>query len=164
MTTGLYIGKLAPMHLGHELIIRRMIGECDRAVVLIYNSDEFQAENPRLTKVLRGYWLEKAYPELDVVLGFNPPPDTAGLDGDIVHAKYVQSLMPCPINRVYGAEAWVDVFADVMGAMSCRVERDGQGISATKVRQNPAKYAWYMRPEIRDWMLTNYGTTEDMVI
>lgn len=166
-TNALYIGKLAPMHRGHEEILRRALYENDRLCVFIYNSVEFDEANPQLDKVIRGYWVKNAYPDADVRVGYNPPADDytplpdGGYVGDKQHADYVFRHMPYHIDRVYGGEPWVMTIAQHIGAEGVLLDRDGKGISATKIRQNPRKYAWYMRPEIRDWMILHYGYGSD---
>jgi len=43
---GLVVGKFAPLHLGHELVIRRAIDSCDEVTVLSYSKPEFPGCGP----------------------------------------------------------------------------------------------------------------------
>jgi NadR type nicotinamide-nucleotide adenylyltransferase len=56
---GLVVGKFAPLHRGHELLVRRAMEACDELVILSYSKPEpagCEAE-------LRERWLESNFPE-----------------------------------------------------------------------------------------------------
>lgn len=164
MTTGLYLGKFAPFHKGHEQILNRALQDCDKVAVVVTNDLWFDIQHPALDKVTRAYWLKNAYPEVDVRIGFNPPADDYTDVGNINYGRWVAGIFEYSIDLLYGGEEWVRDVAAGMGADYRHLDRDGKGISATKIRDNPAEYAWYMRPEIRDYMLIHYGTTKGLHI
>lgn len=132
--------------------------------MLVTNDLEFDREHPALDKVLRAYWIKNAYPEIDVRIGYNPPADDYSEQGNINYGRWVAGIFEYQISTFYGGEAWTEPVALGMGALPAWVDRDGKGISATKIRNNPHEYAWYMRPEIRDYMLIHYGGTKGLVI
>lgn len=44
---GLYIGRFQPIHIGHEVIIRQMLDECDTVIIAIGSSQESKTQrNP----------------------------------------------------------------------------------------------------------------------
>ncbi len=55
---GLVVGKFAPLHRGHELVIRRALAECDEVVVVSYSNPEL----PGYPAELRERWLEALFP------------------------------------------------------------------------------------------------------
>lgn len=59
LVTGLVVGKFAPLHLGHELVIRTALARCDRVVVLSYSHPEFPGCEP----AHRAAWLADRFPE-----------------------------------------------------------------------------------------------------
>lgn len=164
MTTGLYIGKLAPIHRGHQRLIDTALDECDDVTVFIYNNRAFDIDHPDLDKVTRAYWVKQQYPQIDVRIGFNPPADDYTREGDVRHGEYIAKHYEYPIDFVYGGEDWVVPIAEVLGARPRLLPRDKHGISATKIRENPYEYAWYMAPEVRDYMLLHYGHEQGLRI
>jgi HTH-type transcriptional repressor of NAD biosynthesis genes len=63
MTTGLVLGKFAPLHKGHQLLIEAARAENDRVIVLIYDA-------PDLTNVplpVRVRWLSSLYPDVRII-------------------------------------------------------------------------------------------------
>jgi NadR type nicotinamide-nucleotide adenylyltransferase len=56
---GLVVGKFAPLHRGHELVIRRAFSECEEVVILSYSRPEVPGCPPEL----RERWLATLFPE-----------------------------------------------------------------------------------------------------
>jgi HTH-type transcriptional regulator, transcriptional repressor of NAD biosynthesis genes len=56
---GLVVGKFAPLHRGHELLIRRALDECDQVVVVSYQRPEL----PGYPAELRERWLAELFPQ-----------------------------------------------------------------------------------------------------
>jgi HTH-type transcriptional regulator, transcriptional repressor of NAD biosynthesis genes len=56
---GLVVGKFAPLHRGHELLIRRALDECDDVVILSYCKPEM----PECPPERRERWLEMLFPD-----------------------------------------------------------------------------------------------------
>ncbi|HEX5692051.1 MAG TPA: adenylyltransferase/cytidyltransferase family protein, partial [Roseiflexaceae bacterium] len=62
-TRGLTLGKYAPLHLGHQLVIETALAEVERLIVLIYPC-------PELTPVplpVRAGWIRQLYPQATVI-------------------------------------------------------------------------------------------------
>jgi NadR type nicotinamide-nucleotide adenylyltransferase len=55
---GLVVGKFAPLHRGHELLIGRAAGECDEVVIISYQRPEL----PGYPAELRERWLAALFP------------------------------------------------------------------------------------------------------
>lgn len=153
---GLFVGKCAPFHLGHQYVIERALAECNEVCVFIYNSAEFDDEHPKLDKIIRAHWVKTIYPEIDVRVGYNPPLDEDSYEGDMAHAAFINKHLPWIPTRVYGGEGWVDNLAEFWEADPVRTDRHAELISASKIRSNPSLYSEYMNPIVRDWMLINY--------
>jgi HTH-type transcriptional repressor of NAD biosynthesis genes len=61
---GLVVGKFAPLHRGHELIIRRAFDECDEVVILSYCKPEFSGCNAER----RQSWLSQLFPTARILV------------------------------------------------------------------------------------------------
>lgn len=60
-THGFILGKFAPLHLGHEFLIRQALNECDALTVLVHSSPL-----DAIPGWLRYHALKNTFPELDV--------------------------------------------------------------------------------------------------
>ncbi len=63
MRRGLTVGKFAPLHAGHQLLIETALGEVDQLLVVIYDC-------PETTSVplpVRAAWLREIYPTAQVL-------------------------------------------------------------------------------------------------
>jgi len=58
-STGLVVGKFAPLHLGHEHLIRTAFAQCERVVILSYTRPEFPSCGPEQRRA----WLAARFPE-----------------------------------------------------------------------------------------------------
>lgn len=112
---GLIVGKFAPLHLGHDHLIRRGLEECNELVVISYTRPEF----PEFPPALRRQWLETLYPRATLmVLDSRDPalcvPDNAAPDE--VHREFVSRLLieriGKPLDAVFTSESYGDGFAE----------------------------------------------------
>ena len=113
---GLVIGKFAPLHLGHELVIRRAIEECDDVLVISYSKPELARCGP----AARERWLAARFPNVRrVVLDAEAPSPIIGEippnDADpLLHRRFVarvcldRGLTP---DAVFTSESYGDGFA-----------------------------------------------------
>lgn len=58
-STGLVVGKFAPLHKGHEFLIATALSQCNQVVVLSYSKPELPGCEPQV----RQRWLETLFPE-----------------------------------------------------------------------------------------------------
>ena len=73
---GLVVGKFAPPHRGHQLVIDTALGACERVVVLVYSNPHF----PDMPGHARAAWIREAYKGNPSLLVFAPedsPPNDA---------------------------------------------------------------------------------------
>lgn len=136
---GLVVGKFAPLHLGHELVIGRASAECDEVVLLSYCDPEPEG----CTAARREHWLRTRFPKARVLVGDRArwpdlPPDAASA---AAHRHFVQRLLAeasLPVDVVYTSEAYGEGFAAVLGARHVLVdpERRRVPISGTAIRSD----------------------------
>jgi NadR type nicotinamide-nucleotide adenylyltransferase len=109
---GLVVGKFAPLHLGHEHVIRAALAACDHVVVLSYSRPEFAGCEP----ANRAHWLEARFPETTrIVLDHALEPLPANSDSDEAHrafcANVLQRHFAEPIHAIFTSESYGPGFA-----------------------------------------------------
>jgi HTH-type transcriptional repressor of NAD biosynthesis genes len=106
---GLVVGKFAPLHRGHELVIRRAQDDSDELVVLSYS----RPERPGCEPERRARWLERLFPDARrLVLREGLPHDDAP---DEEHRRFVARVclerLGGPVDAVFTSEDYGDGFA-----------------------------------------------------
>lgn len=137
MKTGLVIGKFAPLHKGHEFLLRSAADAVDTLVVLVYDA-------PDVTRVplsVRAGWVRTLYPNATVIEGQNPP--TRGVWNEEMmraHENFIKNLvLSYRITHVFSGEDYGERLSRALGAEHVRVEKVAEGapISATMIRRHP---------------------------
>lgn len=122
---GLIVGKFAPLHRGHMLVLDRALAECERVSVWVYSRPDF----PDMPSPLRRNWLRALYPArlfpgLELLPDApNPPLNT---EPDEVHRAYVRSVLDgwgVHPDAVYTSEEYGEAFAASLGAAHVCVDR-----------------------------------------
>ena len=86
MKRGLTLGKYAPLHKGHQLVIETALAEMDEVIIIIYNAPE--TTNTPLN--IRSNWLRKIYPQSKVIEAWDGPtevgntPEIKNIHGDYI--------------------------------------------------------------------------------
>ncbi|WP_414660497.1 AAA family ATPase [Horticoccus sp. 23ND18S-11] len=109
---GLVVGKFAPLHRGHEYVIRRAVAECDEVVVISYSKPEIPGCEPEK----RAQWLAELFPATrrlvlaDTAIAL---PDNAA--DDTTHRRFVGRVcvdeLGVTVDAVFTSEAYGDGFA-----------------------------------------------------
>jgi HTH-type transcriptional regulator, transcriptional repressor of NAD biosynthesis genes len=133
---GLVVGKFAPPHKGHQLVIDTALEHCDQVIVLVYGNPDF----PDMPVHARADWIRAAYSsrsDLQVLVPQNAPPNDAD---DWAQREFVRvwleerGLVP---NLVFGSEEYIAGFAAHIKAIPFVVDlrRLRVPTSGTEVRQ-----------------------------
>ena len=120
---GLVVGKFAPLHRGHEVVIRRALEACEEVVLISYSQPEFPGCEPEL----RERWLAALFPTVRRLVVTNEvlaaraaagverltiPPNDASVDD---HRRFCAWLclewLGGPVEAVFTSEAYGDGFA-----------------------------------------------------
>src|SRR5690349_15282047 len=113
MTTGLTLGKFAPLHKGHQYMIETAIKETDEVIVVIYDA-------PEATPIpldVRANWIRSLYPEVEVIEGWKGP----SVMGDTPEIKKIQEnyilglLNGRLITHFYSSEFYGDHMSKALG-------------------------------------------------
>ncbi|MBK4414348.1 AAA family ATPase [Enterobacter hormaechei] len=118
---GLIVGKFAPLHAGHELLINAALARCETVFIISYSLPEMPGCEPEK----RLQWLQMRFPRCrhlvfspEIAAGHDiepPPPNDADADR---HRHYVATLCErffhCRPDAVFTAEDYGDGFARVL--------------------------------------------------
>lgn len=172
---GLVVGKFAPLHNGHVLVVQRALSLCERVLIISYSSPEL----PGYEAERREAWLRTCFPTATVLvvtpdrlttwLSADPAPPIPPNDAsDFIQREFVAMLcdriLGGPIDVVFTSEDYGDGYAahltERFGAKhpnACAVrhvmvdrERRTVPISSTELRHNPWQHWNYLpRPVAR---------------
>lgn len=148
MKTGLTLGKFAPLHKGHQLLIERAISQTDHLVVIVYDA-------PETTDVplpVRSEWIRRLYPLVEVIEAWNGP-SVVGNTPEIMKTQedfLLGLLAGRKITHFFSSEFYGDHVSKALGAEDCRVDdaRAIVPISATEIRDNPYATRRFLAPEV----------------
>ena len=144
MNIGFTIGKFAPLHKGHEELIKKGLKDNDEFYILINNTD--------VTKVPleeRAKWLKELFPKAHIILGKNPPKQY-GMDEKSakVQTDYLKSVFKgIPVTRFYSGEDYGNYVARDLNVEFVKMKKDIP-ISATLIRKNIEKNKKYLESNI----------------
>jgi HTH-type transcriptional repressor of NAD biosynthesis genes len=135
MRRGLTLGKFAPFHRGHQLLVETALGEVDELVVMVYDTG--------VTDVplqVRAGWIRALYPAIRVIEAWDGP-DSYGDTPEIRHeqeAYILKKLDGLRITHFYSSEFYGDHVSRALGAIDRRVDesRTVVPISGTALRED----------------------------
>ena len=86
---GFTIGKFAPLHKGHQLVIETALKEMDEVYCVVYDTDVIDIEISQ-----RAEWINKLYPKVHIIFAYDSPKQY-GLDETSVNIqmKYLSNLI-----------------------------------------------------------------------
>ena len=108
---GATLGKYAPLHRGHQLVIETALGECDQVTVVVYDA-------PSTTTVpltVRSGWVRALYPQVTVLEGWAGP-EEVGDDAQRTQDDYLRRLGLTDVTHFYSSEAYGAATATALGA------------------------------------------------
>lgn len=169
VATGLVVGKFAPLHLGHEYLIRHAVARCEHLLILSYSKPEFarcDVAQRRLwlaarfpdckSLVIDDGWLESACRARDIPC--HPMPRNDASDGE--HQRWLAWLLDQVLGRQpdvifcsedYGpatARTLSEAFGKPVFAEVLDRERVSVPISASAIRSSPALARRWTAPEV----------------
>jgi HTH-type transcriptional repressor of NAD biosynthesis genes len=133
--TGLTLGKFAPFHAGHELLIETALSEVDTLLVMVYETD--------CTSVplqVRAGWIKALYPQVTIIESWDGPPGY-GNTPEIkrVQEEYIQKkLAGRKVTHFYSSEFYGEHVSQALHAVDRRVDeaRRAVPVSGTFLRKD----------------------------
>ena len=140
---GFTIGKYAPLHKGHQLVLETAIKEMDEVYCVIYDTDVINLDLEK-----RANWVKKLYPNINIIYAFNSPKQY-GLDDDSVkiQMEYLSNLIKgIPVTHFYSSELYGQKVAQYLNVENRIVdlERKQIPIHAIDIRQDAKKNEKYL--------------------
>ncbi len=173
--TGLVVGKLSPLHRGHEHLLTTALGQCDRVLCLSYS----QPELPGCGAAVRRGWLTQLFPSVTHLvldeselarlretrpgLALLPHNDAPELEHRLFVAALCLRVFGVAVDAVFTSELYGDGFAAELqqqfraaGNVDARVEhvlvdleRKLVPISATLIRADRKRAFEFLSPVVR---------------
>jgi HTH-type transcriptional repressor of NAD biosynthesis genes len=152
---GLTLGKYAPLHHGHQLVIETALAEMDEVTVIIYDAPD----TTRIPLAVRSGWIRTLYPDVQVIEAWAGPTQV-GYSSDLMrqHERYViETLGISGISAFYSSEPYGEHMSRAFGAADRRVDmtRTRVPVSASAVRSDPYAYRAYLDPLVYRSLVTN---------
>jgi HTH-type transcriptional repressor of NAD biosynthesis genes len=158
VTRGLVVGKFAPLHRGHELVIRRALAECDEVVIISWANPELHGCEPER----RERWLAELFPEarrLVIGEGFAPRPPHDSEPDDVQRryaARVLRDALGVEVDAVYTSEDYGPGFAAVLAEVFQREVRHvavdparaAVPVSGTAIRADVHAHRRYLDPVV----------------
>ena len=154
-TRGLTLGKYAPLHRGHQLVIETALAEMDEVVVIVYDAPE----TTRVPLAVRAGWIRAMYPSVRVVEAWDGPTEV-GYTSEIMraHERYViQGLGLSGITHFYSSEPYGEHMSRALGAVDRRVDgaRLRVPVSARDIRREPYAHRHFVDPLVYRDLIAN---------
>lgn len=140
---GFTIGKFAPLHKGHQLLIETAIKEMDEVYCVIYDTDAIE-----ISVKQRAEWIKQLYPKVHIIFAYDSPKQY-GLDDESVNIqmKYLSKLIKgIPVTHFYSSELYGEKVANYLNIENriIDLERKIIPINATEIRDNYEKNEKYL--------------------
>lgn len=132
---GFTIGKFAPLHKGHQLVIETGLKEMDKFFVVIYETNLLNIDLETRAK-----WIKKLYPKVKIYFAENPPKQY-GLDNVSVdiQMKYLEKIIKYEKpTHFYSSELYGKCVAKYLNIVDRQVDnkREKFNISGTQLRED----------------------------
>lgn len=147
MTTGLTLGKFAPLHRGHQLLFETALRETDHLIALIYPTDIIN-----VPLGVRANWIRTLYPSVEVIEAWDGPAES-GYTPEITsrHDAYIRSrLNGRTITHFFSSEPYGEHVSRALDAIDRRVDMDRLlvPVSGTAIRLDPYAHRHSLEPVV----------------
>lgn len=154
-TTGLTLGKFAPLHRGHQHVIDTALCEVDHLIVMIYDCPEVTP----LSLATRAQWIRDLYPQVEVIEARGGPSEV-GSDPVITraHDEYIlKTLGGRRVTHFYSSEFYGEHVSVSLEALDRRVDpaRTMFPISGSQIRQNAYQHRRQISPRVYRDLVAN---------
>jgi NadR type nicotinamide-nucleotide adenylyltransferase len=148
MKTGLTLGKFAPLHRGHQLLIEKALQENDHVIVMIYDCPE----TTTIPLPIRAGWIRRLYPAVEVIEAWDGPREV-GDTPEIKrgHESYIlDTLAGRKVDAFYSSEFYGEHVSQALGALDRRIDpgRFAIPVSGTVVREKPFAHRRFIHPVV----------------
>ncbi len=148
MKTGLTLGKFAPLHKGHQLLIETALGETDHLILMIYDCHD----TTDIPLNVRSSWIKDLYPEIELIecrdgpLEVGDTPEIKNMQDDYI----LKILKDRKIDVFFSSEFYGDHVSKALNAVDRRVDPDRKQfpVSGSLIREDPFRYREYLHHRV----------------
>lgn len=142
----LVVGKFAPLHHGHQLLLDRATELAERVTVVVWSNPDFV----EMSNEVRAAWIRELYPNAQVIVGDDGPPNDAPGPEHWVYIAQLLALQNLAPDVVVSSEAYGVPFADHLGAAHVEVDGDRSlfSISGTDIRADVHAHCHHLDPRV----------------
>jgi HTH-type transcriptional regulator, transcriptional repressor of NAD biosynthesis genes len=153
MRRGLTLGKFAPFHRGHQMLVETALNEVDELIVMVYATS--------VTDVplqVRAGWIRALYPTVRIIEAWDGP-DGYGDTPEICREQenyILEKLNGLDITHFYSSEFYGDHVSRALSAVDRRIDeaRTAVPVSGTVLRQDCFAGRQYLDPVVYTDMIT----------
>ena len=140
---GFTIGKFAPLHKGHQLLIETALKEMDEVYVVVYDTDIIDINVEK-----RANWIKQLYPNIHIIYAYDSPKQY-GLDKESVKIQmnYLSELIKdIPVTHFYSSELYGEKVAEYLNIENRMIdlERKMIPVSSSLIREDCENNSKYM--------------------
>lgn len=153
MRRGLTLGKFAPFHRGHQLLVETALAEVDELVVMVYATNVID-----VPLQIRARWIKDIYPAIRIIEAWDGPEgygDTPEICRE--QEEYIlKKLNGLSITHFYSSEFYGDHVSRALGAVDRRIDeaRAAVPISGTALREDYFSGRGYLDPAVYADLIT----------
>ena len=153
MRRGLTLGKFAPFHRGHQLLVEAALHEVDELVIMVYATDVID-----VPLQVRAGWIRELYPAIRVIEAWDGP-DGYGNTPEICREQenyILKKLNGLRITHFYSSEFYGDHVSRALGAVDRRIDeaRVAVPISGTTLREDYFANRQHLAPVVYADLIT----------
>ena len=153
MRRGLTLGKFAPFHRGHQMLVETALAEVDELVVMVYATD--------VTDVplqVRAGWIRALYPTVRIIEAWDGPDgygDTPEIRSE-QETYILKKLGGLRVTHFYSSEFYGDHVSRALDAVDRRIDeaRSAVPISGTALRADYFAGREYIAPQVYADLIT----------
>lgn len=152
---GLTLGKFAPFHKGHQLLVETALEECDELILVIYDAPELT----NIPLIVRSNWIKTIYPQITVIEAWDGPTEVGNSPRiQRLHEEYlIEDLHLKDIDAFYSSEFYGEHISLAFGAYNRLVDPDREAcpISGSAIRKDAYSYRGFLAPLVYRDLITN---------
>jgi HTH-type transcriptional repressor of NAD biosynthesis genes len=152
MSLAFTLGKYAPFHRGHQLVIETALAEVGQVIVVIYEAPE--AHEPL---AMRAAWIRELYPQVEVIEADGPTAVGDAPELVAAHEAYLERLLgDRGITHFYSSEFYGAHVSRLFGAIDRRVDpgRVRVPVAGRDVRRDPFAHRAFLHPRVYRDLIT----------
>lgn len=156
---GFTIGKYAPLHKGHQLLLEKALKEMDEFYCVIYDTDIIDIDVRQ-----RAEWVKKLYPNIKIIYAYDSPKQY-GLDDESVKIQMdylVNLIKDIPVTHFYSSEPYGEKVAEYLKIKNVVVDIDRikVPIKSTKIRDDIENNKKYIEEFVYNDLKKNLNNSE----